>query len=1285
MRNKRGLFCTFMMVAGFILFAVGSNVQAQIYDYNASCDVTNANSEEGEEDGSIDEFDLNYMKDLVSYKLDCSSEADQGSCFFCDVNDDGKCNSKDVAVCKKSLGAVMNFSNVDISGYPTEDGVLATYLSKDQIKARIVDNIYNLNDYPNVNVIDSTWFEGFYKDFKFVYAKRKYLSTVLDWADINSDGKIDKEDRKSVSQYRKNLKKAYGQKVLSDTEVYAKIIEGYMDINDDGSINKLDSGIVIDYYRTLSKYLKGKLSAIAVNTYNYDNGNTVIDKDDLKALKAYLKKLKASYHIYNYDSADVKAKILVNDFDINNDYVINLTDQQVIKDYLKRLNKMKKASADTEDYGDYDINGSGVVDDSDKVIFTRYYVKFKQNLRYGKIKYETPDTVAPILYFKGEGTITIEQGGTYKEPGYAAWDNRQRNLKKAVTVHDGGLDVNVPGSYNLIYEVYDGTYTTRGLRVVVVEGNEVVVDDDQNESYCEFGYTNSNGGREYSKVAYVGDSIDLSVNWNSIGAGNGIVLKSDTLSSINILDLVGPDSNYGCAGQVQAVWYYDDDNKEFLSYDKDIPELFVDLEYMEVGRIYGIQMDGSCTLTAPAGVSFWRADGCEGECNSGSCTLAVKSDIVDNVDDHENYCHQVNPASGSNYYTKVSYVGENNVDLPEGAFVSTSGAGGGLMFKSDTVDKINVEELFGTNSTYGCGGSVDAIWWYDEESDEWKRYLFSVDVLPFLNDLEFIEKGNFYDIRTNQSCTLSYPGLEFWKSEVCEGECSNGSCSLHYYDDSSSDSDDDESVSSDSITLNGHELFGLDELPVDYLNLSGNNKLCIDMKESAKYHVILGMHIQGMTYRVYKSTLGTTNKICRTFQISEPNVQNVGFTTQAKYNFQILKGYYTVPSAIHGDVETVLGLNLDDKSYDLSKSSILLPFVEKYNGVDIYSNASDFHITTVKDVLKVAPDTNYVNKIYIYNEDVSYDENSSATPAGNNHAIPYANLIVLKGNAEKLQASGGIDNYKTMVLHEIAHVHSFWAFTECSPNKDCDDYITLNNGSSVKFSSPASIINHDYSKLSSGYPSWYSMTNSGEYISELVAFVYGVYLRGEKINVEHISSNLKHNIDVLNDRGYFHQDLYAAVNDPESKLSDTSAYRLFSSDFPLEDYTAIPEDDFPNKIYVDDALVYDNGVQRINQVALKDSYEVCIDRNIEYENHEFYSTRFRAFLHQSVNYYSGNGDFVENDQGRWCRTLNKFSNINPLHSIVLFTNNTIDDNSQNWGKGYLGLIGGIKKIVIDLR
>lgn len=83
------------------------------------------------------------------------------------------------------------------------------------------------------------------------------------------------------------------------------------------------------------------------------------------------------------------------------------------------------------------------------------------------------DTIAPELTLKGETNITIEQWGTYSEPGYVATDNCDGDITSKV-IKSGYVDHRVSGTYTLTYSVKD-TYGNQAIAKRTVTVKKAVV------------------------------------------------------------------------------------------------------------------------------------------------------------------------------------------------------------------------------------------------------------------------------------------------------------------------------------------------------------------------------------------------------------------------------------------------------------------------------------------------------------------------------------------------------------------------------------------------------------------------------------------------------------------------------------------------------------------------------------------------------------------------------------------------------------------------------------------
>ena len=84
------------------------------------------------------------------------------------------------------------------------------------------------------------------------------------------------------------------------------------------------------------------------------------------------------------------------------------------------------------------------------------------------------DDTAPVIYLKGESTVYVPLGGSYREAGYAASDDADGDLTSAV-VRSGSVDASALGTYTLRYSVRDkaGNYAevTRSVKVYTYTPN----------------------------------------------------------------------------------------------------------------------------------------------------------------------------------------------------------------------------------------------------------------------------------------------------------------------------------------------------------------------------------------------------------------------------------------------------------------------------------------------------------------------------------------------------------------------------------------------------------------------------------------------------------------------------------------------------------------------------------------------------------------------------------------------------------------------------------------------
>lgn len=66
-----------------------------------------------------------------------------------------------------------------------------------------------------------------------------------------------------------------------------------------------------------------------------------------------------------------------------------------------------------------------------------------------------PDTTPPVITLLGNNSIELVQGNTYSEPGYTATDNIDGIITANVITDFGAVNVTIPGSYPIYYNVSD--------------------------------------------------------------------------------------------------------------------------------------------------------------------------------------------------------------------------------------------------------------------------------------------------------------------------------------------------------------------------------------------------------------------------------------------------------------------------------------------------------------------------------------------------------------------------------------------------------------------------------------------------------------------------------------------------------------------------------------------------------------------------------------------------------------------------------------------------------------
>ena len=148
------------------------------------------------------------------------------------------------------------------------------------------------------------------------------------------------------------------------------------------------------------------------------------------------------------------------------------------------------------------------------------------------------------LNLTGDEYITLYLGSDYIEPGYEAYDSKNKNLTSQVEI-ESNLNVNEIGEYEIIYSIGD---VTKSRKVSIIEKNEEytyiylnTIDNDVNiylktgEEYKEPGYKvfNSQGKNLNSDVIITGN-VDTNKKGiykliYSITDSNGVVISTSRI------------------------------------------------------------------------------------------------------------------------------------------------------------------------------------------------------------------------------------------------------------------------------------------------------------------------------------------------------------------------------------------------------------------------------------------------------------------------------------------------------------------------------------------------------------------------------------------------------------------------------------------------------------------------------------------------------------------------------------------------------------------------------------
>jgi len=137
---------------------------------------------------------------------------------------------------------------------------------------------------------------------------------------------------------------------------------------------------------------------------------------------------------------------------------------------------------------------------------------------------EAPDEVAPVITLLGDASVIVEAGTSYTDAGATASDNKEGDLTGAIVV-GGSVDVNVPATYVLTYNVQDSVpniavEVTRTVIVVDTIAPVITLTGDSEVSLVE--------GTAYTDAgATASDSLDGDISAN-------IVIGGDTVDSTTL-------------------------------------------------------------------------------------------------------------------------------------------------------------------------------------------------------------------------------------------------------------------------------------------------------------------------------------------------------------------------------------------------------------------------------------------------------------------------------------------------------------------------------------------------------------------------------------------------------------------------------------------------------------------------------------------------------------------------------------------------------------------------------
>jgi hypothetical protein len=141
------------------------------------------------------------------------------------------------------------------------------------------------------------------------------------------------------------------------------------DINKDGFINAADSTWFEEYYAKYMKLYKNK-KAIAAGSEDFKfldiNKDNKIDGNDMQILVKFKQYLMSNFGLRVTKEDLIKAKLMLQDMDLNSDGVVNSLDGNILEHYLKvQIQILKKKKDIFHLEVNYDLTGDGLVMQAD--------------------------------------------------------------------------------------------------------------------------------------------------------------------------------------------------------------------------------------------------------------------------------------------------------------------------------------------------------------------------------------------------------------------------------------------------------------------------------------------------------------------------------------------------------------------------------------------------------------------------------------------------------------------------------------------------------------------------------------------------------------------------------------------------------------------------------------------------------------------------------------------------------------------------------------------------------